>query len=527
MASLIRFVAAIPRLDLTRRVSLYSVLGLSVLYASGYFLPWLMPPGCYLLPSNDYLGLIVLPSVIAVITGIVLIYAVSAGARRWCDPRVATVCAVAALCLFTLIALKGIMYVAGYDWSGRLIPYFGSQGIGQRVFKLLLALLVFGPIWAARGVVPRVNRALASLGFGFAALAAVQIAVHLYEPVQTAATVGILRSLGAMPAAADARSRRVVWVIFDETDFQRVFGPDKAPGLEMPNYDWLSRNAVFATNANSPAKATVFSIPALLTGSPISGAGIRIDMNGELSLQQAQGGWMPFDEGNSIFGKISAGGRGVSILGFFHPYCKLFVTRQCDSLTWPPVGGWDEALKANIPGILLTHLGFPNYWKATTERGINLLPQYLVRDDALTFIHLNLPHPPATFADKTLHLAPSSDPLISYAHNLMLSDEILGTIVHTLREQSSRHELLLVVSTDHWLRKLWYRPSEAESSRPVPLIIWRVGEEQGVVLPQPLSTVHTASMILSYLNGEIDSQADIAQWWDNQPVYPSFLEPTK
>ena len=317
----------------------------------------------------------------------------------------------------------------------------------------------------------------------------------------------------------------MVWVIFDETDFRRVFGSLRDPTLSLPNFDQLARTSVFAANANSPASATLYSVPALLTGNPISGAGIQINTYGRMMLHRVTGDWIPFDEKASVFGAISAGGRSVSALGFLHPYCKIFATQRCESMVTPHVGTLDDALWSNIPGLLSTKLGHPNGWESITERVIGVLPEYLVRDDALTFVHLDLPHLPSTYAEAALHLRASTDPLISYEHNLMLTDQVLGKIVATLQPESAHHELLLVVSTDHWLRKVWYRPGERESSSPVPLMMWRVGETQGTVLPEPLSTVHTASMILSYLNGEISTQADIVKWWANKTVYPSFIAP--
>ena len=519
----------IPAMDVRRPPSAFSLVGLSLLYASAYFLPLLMSVGNYFLPSYDYLGLVGWPSLVAVGVAVALFHATALAARRWFDPRFTTVLAVVALSIFTLIALKSIMYVAGYDWPDRIPRQWGLVA-AQRIFKVLVALIVTAVIWTARGALPKVNRVLASLGFGFLALAVVRLVVLLHGPSvgatpPNAPVAGSLRHSAANSVAIEAKPRRVVWVIFDETDFQRVFGPLRDPQLPLPNFERLERSSVFAADANSPASATLFSVPALLTGTPIVGAGIQIDNYGKMSLQRAGGGWVLFDETNSVFGAVSAGGRGVSALGFLHPYCKIFATQRCESMAWPHVGALDDALWSNIPGLLSTKLGHPNTWESITERLLKVLPEYLVRDDALTYVHVDLPHLPSAYADEALHLRASADPLVSYAHNLMLTDLVLGKILTTLQEEAARHELLLVVSTDHWLRKGWYRPDERESSSPVPLMMWRVGETQGTVLPEPLSTVHTASMILSFLNGEITTQGEIARWWANKPVYPSFIAP--
>ena len=516
-------------LNLSRRLSIYSLVGLSLLYASAYFLPLLMPIGAFFLPSYDYLGLVCWPSLIAVGVGVCVLQVVAAAVRRWIGPRVATVLAVAALCVFALIALKGIADAAGYDWSDR-IPHLGKLAPSYRTIKLIAAIVVFVLVWMARGSIPKMTRALASLGFAFLALAAVRLSILTHAPTvgdygQGPVAAGSLAPLAPKLATADALPRRVVWVIFDETDFQRVFGVQRAPQLHLPNFERLASISLFAARANSPASATLFSLPALLTGTPLGGAGVRFDTYGRLTLQRTAGGWLPFDEATSIFGAVSAGGRGVSVLGFLHPYCKIFATQRCESVHWPRVGALDDALLANIPDVLSNRLGHPNSWEAMTEHILQVLPEYLVRDDALTFVHIDLPHPPSDYADKALHLQPSSDPLVSYSHNLMLTDRVLGNILSIMQEQSARHELLLVVSSDHWLRNSWYRPNVPESSSPVPMMIWRVGDTKGTLLSEPLSTIHTANMVLSFLKGEISTQADIARWWSNKPVYPTFIGP--
>jgi hypothetical protein len=260
-------------------------------------------------------------------------------------------------------------------------------------------------------------------------------------------------------------------------------------------------------------------------GVPIGGQGVLVDKTGSLLLERPDMSSVRFGEAASIFGALEASGRSASVLGFYHPYCKIFSLQRCDTYAYPEMGGLDAALWANIPSAIADRLRKVDYWDTITRGSLDLLPQYLVRDDALTFVHLNVPHLPAGYADQKLHLPTSPDPLIEYSHNILLVDQILGDIMRSLQQQMSRHETLLVISTDHWLRNRWYQADKPESNRPVPLLMWKVGETNGFVLSQPLSTIHTATMILDYLNGIVDTQAEIARWWEGKPVYPSFIAP--
>jgi hypothetical protein len=539
MRRLIDHVVNAPSIDLRRRIPVGGIFGLGVLYASGYFLPLLGTTGAYLLPSHNLLRVVIAPSFIAVAAVSAMIYCVCVVAKRWVNPRPATLGAVLGLTALLLIGLKGVLDAASYNWQEAL-PHGHDVQLALRTFKVAAFLCVFGIVWAIRSSLHHLHRVLSSLGFAFGVLAIARVFALWSAPASppdlpaaAAESIGQVGNTKTWPAdttGAAARSRRVVWVIFDETDFLRLFPPSgaAAPGVaaasEVPNFSRLAQASVFATNANSPASATLYSIPALLTGVSIGGDGVRIDKSAGLSVEDRAGNLLPFGDATSIFGALAAGGRSASVLGFYHPYCKLFGLTRCDSFAYPDMVGLDAALWANVPEGLSNALQ-PDYWESITRQTLSLLPEYLARDDSLTFVHLNFPHLPAPYADAMLHLPRSSNPLTEYSRNLQLADRVLGSIVSGLQDQMSRHELLLVVSTDHWLRNRAYQPGKPESSRPVPFMVWKVGDTVGFKLTQPLSTVHTASMIVEYLNGRLSSQEDIAGWWAKQPVEPTLIAP--
>jgi hypothetical protein len=528
----------IPQADANRRpptgaappmIPLYSVIGLPLLYASGYFLPRLEPGGAYLLPSRDLLHWVVLPSLVALLVGAVVLRGISGWAGRWRGTRFGMAAAILVSSFLTLIALKGILYAADYDWRN-VVPRGNDLARSSAEFKLAAFLIAWGSVWLLRGYLNRLVRILSSLGYAFFILAVFRIfmlwndAAAPPPPADTTASA-TLRRPPPSSATPHARSRRVVWVIFDELDYKRTYAPAAGSQPALPNFERLAHNAVFATDANSPASATLYSIPALLTGVSIGGTGIRLSRAGVLSLVRPDNGLVRFDESTSIFGALDEAGRTASVLGYYQPYCKLFKLQRCTSPAYPAVGGLGAALWANIPEAVSARIRHFDQWESITREALTQLPEYLARDDDLTFVHLNVPHLSAVYADATLHLPTSADPLVEYEHNLVLADRILGGILRDLEQQASRHELLLVVSSDHWLRKMWFRPNEAEVSSPIPFIAWKVGDTGGIVLSQPLSTVHTAAMIIDYLDGTIGSQAEIAHWWESQSVDVSFIAP--
>ena len=475
--------SGIKPLGPTRYFSLRTLVGLPLLWASMYFVPLLDASRAYLLPSNDLIEWIVLPSLVAVAAGALLLLSISP-VLRWINPRIAIGAEAIGLTILAITAVKVLFLAAGYRWE-QLIPTGGYVPLGLSLYlcKYGFCFGILAVMWAGRGHLRRWTRLLSGLGLSLGVLAAIRIFFlwNTHQPTPEPSTgMATPKPSATSPVPAGTHVRRVVWVIFDESDYNRMYGAEAPAAPELTNFARLARSAVFATNANSPAGSTLYSIPALLAG------------------------------------------RTASVLGFYHPYCKLFTLQRCDSFPWPQVGGWTPALWGNAP-VFLSNMVGSAYFGEVTENLLRLLPEYLARDDALTFVHLNLPHLPASYADKALHLPASRVPLEEYSRNLILADRVLGRIITLLERQSSEKELLLVVSTDHWLRNWSYGDPAPEVSRKVPFIAWKVGATQGEVLTHPLSTVHTASMILDYLDGKISSQSEIGRWWEDKPVYPSFM----
>ena len=83
-------------------------------------------------------------------------------------------------------------------------------------------------------------------------------------------------------------------------------------------------------------------------------------------------------------------------------------------------------------------------------------------------------------------------------------DRLLGEIIQCVQRETGHHELLLIVSSDHWLRNRGgIEPMNRKSAGRYPSSCGTVGATQGITVTQPVSTIHTAEMILSYLQGDV------------------------
>jgi hypothetical protein len=154
-----------------------------------------------------------------------------------------------------------------------------------------------------------------------------------------------------------------------------------------------------------------------------------------------------------------------------------------------------------------------------TEDTIREFPRFLsLESKSLVFIHVNIPHAPGDYAQRDLGLPTVGDDRESYRRNLRLVDEMVGITSSTLKARSARSDILLIVSSDHW-----HRINSPLTPQRIPWIAWHVGESQEFSLDTRLSTIHTAELVLDFLQGHIASQSEIVPWWHDKDFFPPLM----
>jgi hypothetical protein len=455
------------------------------------------------------------------------------GATRWLRPESGTrppALVWAIVSVLALIAVRSAFAAAGYSAIDIVLVVVRQQDAASdvmRYWKIALLSMTLGAVgwvvWVARAHWFRIVLFTAVLGYAFALLAILRIASL---PARTL-------PLTSQPRTAPTQTpRRVVWVIFDELDYGQTLG-DAAivDSGGMPNLLHLRDIAVSAENAWSPAKDTEESLPGLLTGRAIEGS--RFDNRGGFILSTSTGE-VPFTERDSIFARLPGGPGSAALLGYFHPYCKIFPSLgKCNSLYLGNTGRWFDALfffsemtfsgirwvpgATNIIPSALQRTFNPMY--RISESMISTLPALLSkRDAALLFVHLNIPHYPADYAQTTLHLPTTANDREAYRQNLLLVDRLIGQIMTQLSSQAGDGETLLLLSSDHW-----HRIDSPGTARNIPFIAWHVREQDHVPIQAPISTVNTGALVLDFLTGRVTTHAELADWWRDKPVYPPWI----
>lgn len=507
----------------------FFALGLALLYASAYFLDFLSPYSLYFLPS--FFDYIVFPSLVAVVVLVPLVLLANA-AIRW--RRLRRALALFAAAVLTIIAVKSAFNAAGFPWL-RMLPLLGDEGDISGHFRwsrmvvvgasLPLALLF---VYFIRHKLFPWLRWLSNLGYAFSLLAIYRcVSLGLvFESPQPAA------DFARAAEHASVAARRVVWVIFDEMDYGLSLDTRSGMASSLPNFSRLSAVAISATQAYSPGRDTLYSIPALLSGTGLSGISIAPQNKLVLFDRDKQG--RQFGPDSAVFSRLPAGPESATVLGFYHPYCKLFPALQaCHSTFLGNAGRWHDSLTffseslfsaarrtswANhlLPEALLYQFD-PMY--RISKQAVGRL-EYSLQNPAssLDFIHLNFPHLPNVYMRRLLQQPLTTD-AHAYEQNLVGADVVLGSIVQQLQEMAKKQDILLIVSSDHWLR------THSTQAATVPFIAWKVGAAEPLVLTRPFNTGYTGELAINFLEGKLETQAAMAAWLNGTEFYPTWAAP--
>ncbi len=504
--------------------------GLALLYTSAYYLPYADAQHQYWLPKP--VQEIVYPSVIGTLLLVPLAWYTQTSYLKFGLRHPGALLGITVLGLDVIVsALSTVGYSAAdliaESWNTSSNNLFSPRSAVIGVAGLTSVIIVA----LASRIKNRLSlvRLFSILGCAYAVVALVRLAPSLIHEYSSAQTPAIVSLYSAGNGVGSNRPREVVWIIFDELDYGQTLG-SKGQSSEklLPHLFELSRVGVSASNAYSPARDTVVSLPSLLMGQ--FPAGYKIDRSG-LSLHLQAGGFALFDQEHTVFTKLPGGPSSGALLGYYHPYCSVLpAVNPCVAIPMENVGRWFDALlpgserlaaalrhlpgSADLPGRIF-HTLHPMY--RITEQTIQDYESFLrLEDRSLIFIHVNLPHYPAEYAQRVLHLRNVASLREGYAGNLPVVDNMVATAVRTLQEASKTRDILLIISSDHW-----HRIESPNTAQTIPWIAWHVGENVGQPIKEKINTVHTADLALEFLRGNIPLEKDIPGWWLNK----SFLYP--
>jgi hypothetical protein len=321
-----------------------------------------------------------------------------------------------------------------------------------------------------------------------------------------------------IPSAASPPSRslqRVVWIVFDELDGRMLFR-ERDGRAETPAFDALRSEANFYSRVSPPGGHTIEAMPSLWLGERV----VRSRPRGasELDVElESRPGWRPLTQQPHLFRQAYASGARIGLVGFYHPYCRLFgsVAKTCSSGSFAVTRGWQprdasEVLRAQWRA--LTPLWRRAVYLAT-HRHLAEQARAGAVDPDLDFvaIHLGIPHNPPIF-DAARGELTWFRPGIGYRDNLALADRTLAEITEAMRAAGIWHDTALVVSSDHgWRDRDGY---DREAAGAVPLFVKMPGQVHGQVDRRNFDALVVPRMLRALWLDELSEPGALATWMD-------------
>lgn len=338
---------------------------------------------------------------------------------------------------------------------------------------------------------------------------------------------------------------RVLWLLFDEMDYQIAFSRRPAM-LQLPELDRFRSQAIFASNAYPPADYTMASMPALVTGRRVSKAKLvnpsKLMIAFADSEERVSWGSQP-----NVFSEARGAGLNTAAIGWYIPYCRMIGENltSCSSQDFEGLSllktslNQIEGLINTIPlgSILAPQIGVIRDERARLrqERQNHLKAFFGVWDGAkkaavdpslnLILAHWPVPHGPGIYNRGTDDFELDSDS--SYIDNFPLVDRVLRELRRAMEDAGTWDETTVLVTADHWWRYDIWRytnswTSEDQKMLPVevnhrvPFILKLRGQNKGVTYDAEFNTVLTHDLILALLRGELTSAESVVNWLDRR-----------
>lgn len=327
-----------------------------------------------------------------------------------------------------------------------------------------------------------------------------------------------LKDCASVPAApallhvAEGRPR-VIWMIFDETDYRLAF--EKRPAnVPLPEFDRLRLSALSADHAYPPGDSTLFSMPALIAGRRVEAARPEgCELAVKLAGADDTADWSALP---SVFSRARELGCNTALVGWYHPYARM-LGGSLNYCAWYPFPLYEPARSTTFGG-------------AAREQIASLASSYHIRRlyietcrhslaDAvaaadnpaygLVLLHLPPPHGPGVYLpEKGQFTCEGIAAPAGYFNNLVLADRELGVLRRNMEAAGLWDKSWVLLSADHsWRKSKLY---DGVRDYRVPFVLKSPEAGPSMVCTNMFNTVLTHDLVLAILRNEVTNQAGAA-----------------
>jgi hypothetical protein len=340
-------------------------------------------------------------------------------------------------------------------------------------------------------------------------------------------------------------SARTALIIFDMLDYELLFDPaSKPPDVQIPEFNKLRYESVFAEKATTNSKWTLTAIPTLTTGrivadaEPVSSDDLLLTFAG--SREQKTWKQQP-----TIFSEARDARIATGLVGWYHPYCRIFgpMLASCEWVPYPESfedrGSTPLSVERAVIEVMVDELfGLhpPLVVDSMLQINKNIRRKYIdsyqrllaaaahaLTDPKLNFVvvHMSVPHTPSIYNRATQQFSMEDG---DYLDNIALADRTLGKLRHEMEHAGLWDTTNIVVTADHGFRDPetpgWKHTPTPEH---VPLFVKMSGFHESVVDEQPFEIVRVYHLLLALLRRQVITPEQAKESLHLAPLQQRYL----
>jgi hypothetical protein len=228
------------------------------------------------------------------------------------------------------------------------------------------------------------------------------------------------------------------------------------------------------------------------------------------------------EEPNFFSAAYDVGAR-TAIIGFYHPYCRLFVNKVsfCSRYTlntYTPQASsslsteWASQISGISPfaGRINAISTYKGMLKTVSEVAGNSHYDVL-------YIHASVPHGPDIYYRDSGKLTLMNISKVGYFDNLVLADQFLGKLRRSMESVNLWDTTVVMITSDHeWRHVHLY---DDKRVRKVPFLIKMAHQNEGVVYEKVFSPMLvTKDLLLQILSGNLGNIESVVNWLDHHSL---------
>ena len=323
----------------------------------------------------------------------------------------------------------------------------------------------------------------------------------------------------AETSTAPTPQQRVLWLIFDELDLRLTFA-ERPPDIQLPEFDRFRAQAVHTTGAETISSSTLTAIPSLTLGYKV----VRAWPKGRSRLRVGRAEESEAGEGvvwgdvSTVFSEARLLGARTSILGIYHPYCRIFPHDyvECNAFS---LGTIEVERSTSLSNAVIAQLF--SLTPAHRRRGAIITYSRMLEvlkrtsaDPEIDFLysHVSVPHGPNIYDRRSEAFTMFNVSKDGYFDNLVLTDIFLGEIRAAMEGAGLWESTAVFITSDHDWRHVYLY--DGKRTRIVPYLVKMPGQTDPLEYDEPFSPVISKDMVLAILKGDLRSPEAVVEWLD-------------